>query len=88
MMASDAGSSPSSIGSVSIRVDLDHTCGSIFEAINAVLSAFGATKRLSTTVGQWSTMVGLQQLYFEFVYRIYIRLFIRYSIHRDLEYSF
>ena len=44
---------------------LDHTRGSIFEGINAVLSAFCATKPLSTVVGQWSTMVGLQRLYCE-----------------------
>ena len=46
-------------------VDLDHTCGGIFEGINAVLSAFYATKPLSITVGQQSTMVGLQRLYCE-----------------------
>ena len=44
---------------------LDHTCGSIFEGINGVLSAFCETKPLSTAVGQRSTMVGLQRLYCE-----------------------
>jgi len=33
--------------------------GSIFKGINAVLSAFCATKPLSTVVGERSTMVGL-----------------------------
>jgi len=51
------------VRSVSIRVDLDHRCGSIFEGINAVLSPFCATKLLSTMVGQQSTTVGLQHLY-------------------------
>jgi len=44
---------------------LDRTCESIFEGINAMLSAFCATKSLSIAVGQRSTMVGLQWLYCE-----------------------
>ena len=61
MMASDASSSPKCFLSRS----LDHTCGSIFEGINAVLSAFCGTKPLSTPVGQRSTTVGIQWLYCE-----------------------
>jgi len=59
MITSDVSSSPKCFHSRR----LDHTCGSIFEGINAVLSAFGATKPLSTAVGQRSTTVGLQWLY-------------------------
>ena len=64
MMASDASSSPKRFHSRNL-VDLDRTCGSIFEGINAVLHAFCATKPLSTTVGQRSATVGLQRLYCE-----------------------
>ena len=44
---------------------LDRTCESIFEGINAMLSAFCETKSLSTAVGQQFTTVGLQRLYCE-----------------------
>ena len=59
MTASDASSSPKCFP----IENLDRTCGSIFEGINAVLSAFCETKPLSTAVGQRSTTVGLQRLY-------------------------
>ena len=83
MMASDASSSPKKIYSRNV-VDLDRMCGSIFEGINAVLRAFCATKPLSTTVGQRSATVGLQQLYCEVCLKN-IRSFWGYSIRCDLK---
>ena len=68
---------------------IDRTCGSIFEGINAVLSAFCETKPLSAVVGQRSTTAGLQRLSMRFVYRIFEYSFVwGYSIRWDLEYSF
>ena len=58
MVASNASSSPKR--------------GSIFEGINAVLSAFCATKPLSTAVGKRSTTVGLPTF-------VLLGLFIEYS---------
>ena len=49
-------------------VSFDHTCGSIFEGINAVLSAFCATKPLSTAVGNGGSTNGCTV---RFVYRIF-----------------
>ena len=53
MMASDVSSSLSNSEAFPFEksTDLDHTCGSIFKGINAVLSAFCATKPSSTMVG-------------------------------------
>ena len=74
MMASDTSSSSKCFLSRS----LDHTCGSIFEGINAVISALCATKPLSTVVGQRSTTVGLQLLYCEVCLQN-IRIFARFG---------
>jgi len=73
-----------------VLVRSDHTRGSIFEGINAVLSAFCATKTLYTMVGQRSTAVGLPTFVLLGLFIEYsnIRSFGGYSIRCDLEYSF
>ena len=78
----------SNVRSKSEVFPFNQMCGSIFEGINAVLSAFCATKPLSTAVGQRSVYNGCTVSFVYRIFKINIRSFWGYSIRCDLEYSF